>query len=63
MNEIGVGALKPNPGLELLSPFIGVWRTTGSHPLLPGQRLEGRTSFAWHQGGAFVIMHSEMQQP
>jgi len=63
MDEIGAGALKPNPRLQGLSPFIGVWRTEGSHPLMPGQALQGRTSFAWHQGGAFVIMHSEMQQP
>jgi len=63
MPEVGIGALKPNATLKVLSPYIGLWRTTGSHPLMPGQSLEGRTSFAWHQGGAFVIMHSEMQQP
>jgi hypothetical protein len=63
MDEIGTAALKRNSKLELLSPFIGAWRTTGTHPLMPGQALEGRTSFAWHQGGAFVIMHSEMRQP
>src|SRR5687767_13692059 len=55
MDEIGLAALKLNPRLELLSPFIGTWRTTGSHPMMPGQVLQGRTSFAWHQGGAFVI--------
>jgi hypothetical protein len=62
MPEIGVEALQPNPRLEPFSPFIGTWRTEGSHPLMPGQRLQGRTSFAWHAGGAFLIMHSEMEQ-
>ena len=62
MDQIGVAALMPNPRLELLFPFIGTWRTTGSHPMMPGQILRGQTSFAWHLGGAFVIMHSEMEQ-
>jgi hypothetical protein len=62
MPEIGGDALQPNAKLEPFSPFIGTWRTEGRHPLMPGQRLEGRTSFAWHEGGAFVIMHSEMAQ-
>jgi hypothetical protein len=30
---------------------------------MPGQALEGLTSFAWHEGGAFLIMRSEMKQP
>ena len=63
MDEIGGDALRRNPGLEVLAPFLGVWRTSGSHPVMPGQVLEGRISFAWHEGGAFVIMHSEMRQP
>jgi hypothetical protein len=56
-------AMATNPRLEPFSPFIGVWRTMGSHPQMPGQVLEGRTSFDWHEGGAFVIMRSEMRQP
>lgn len=63
MDEIGTDALRRNLRLEPLSPFVGNWRTAGSHPLMPGQALEGRTSFAWHEGGAFVVMHSEMKQP
>lgn len=62
MAVIGAEALQPNPKLKPFSQFIGTWRTRGSHPLMPGQKLEGRTSFAWHAGGAFVIMHSEMEQ-
>jgi hypothetical protein len=30
---------------------------------MPGTVFRGRTSFAWHEGGAFVIMRSEMEQP
>lgn len=63
MPDIGAEALQPNPALEAFTPFIGEWRTAGSHPLMPGQALEGRTSFAWHEGGAFVIMRCEMKQP
>lgn len=60
---IGHEALIPNPALEPLTFLIGTWRTTGAHPLLPGKPLHGRTSFAWHQGGAFLIMHSEIDEP
>lgn len=56
-------AMATNPRIEPFSPFIGVWRTMGSHPQMPGQVLEGRTSFDWHEGGAFVIMHSTIRQP
>lgn len=30
---------------------------------MPGETLRGRTSFAWHEGGAFLIMRSEMDHP
>lgn len=60
---IGIEALKTNPALKNFAAFIGEWKTTGSHPMLPGKTLHGRTSFAWHEGGAFVIMHSEIDEP
>jgi hypothetical protein len=60
---IGGDALIPNSALKSLEAFIGVWQTTGTHPYLPGKTLVGRTSFAWHEGGAFVIMHSEVDEP
>lgn len=63
MTEIGAEARKHNPRLEGLAPFIGTWTTEGSHRLMPGRVLKGRTSFAWHEGGAFVIMHSEIDAP
>ena len=60
---IGLGAQRPNPALEPLAPLMGEWRTTGTHPLLPGTTFHGRTSFAWHEGGAFVLMRSEIDEP
>jgi hypothetical protein len=61
--SIGSEALKPNPELQDLAPLIGEWRTTGSHPLMPDTVFHGRTSFAWHEGGAFLIMRSEIDEP
>lgn len=50
----------PNPALEPLAFLVGDWRTSGSHPAFPGVTLAGRTSFAWHEGGAFLIMRGEV---
>ena len=55
-------AAKPNPALEPFNILIGEWRTVGSHPFLPGKILLGHTSFKWLEGGAFVIMHSSIEQ-
>jgi hypothetical protein len=60
---IGRRARRPNPALAPLAPLLGEWRTTGTHPLLPGTTFHGRTSFAWHEGGAFVLMRSEIDEP
>jgi hypothetical protein len=56
-------ALIPNPGLEAFKPLIGTWATVGRHPMLPGKTLHGRTMFEWHEGGAFVVMRSETDEP
>ncbi len=63
IDTIGHEAAIPNPALEPLSFLIGEWRTEGSHPLLPGKVLRGRTSFAWCDGGAFLVMRSEIDEP
>src|SRR5580765_828613 len=60
---IGPEAQRPNPALEPLRPLVGRWRTTGTHPLVPGTTFHGRTSFAWHEGGAFLLMRSEIDEP
>src|SRR4051794_39391489 len=60
---IGSEAQRPNPALEPLTPLVGEWRTTGTHPLVPGTVFHGRTSFAWHEGGAFLLMRSEIDEP
>ena len=54
---------RPNPELEPLTPLVGRWRTTGTHPLVPGTTFHGRTSFEWYEGGAFVLMRSEIDEP
>jgi hypothetical protein len=56
-------AAKPNPALAPLSVLVGTWKTTGTHPLVPGTTFHGQTSFAWMAGGAFLVMHSEIDEP
>jgi hypothetical protein len=53
----------PNPALEPFGVLIGEWTTVGSHPYMPGVTLHGRTSFEWLEGGAFLIMRSEIDEP
>lgn len=52
----------PNPALEPLSRLVGEWETTGQHPHVPGTIFHGHSSFKWIEGGAFLIMHSEMEE-
>ena len=56
---ISAHARRPNPALQPLAFLVGEWATIGTHPALPGEVLPGRTSFAWAEGGAFLIMRSE----
>ncbi|MBV9231663.1 MAG: hypothetical protein JOZ18_20305 [Chloroflexi bacterium] len=53
----------PNPALKPLSVLVGEWDTVGAHPLIPDTILHGHTSFEWLEGGAFLIMHSEIEEP
>jgi hypothetical protein len=59
----GAKARIANPALEPLGFLVGEWRTEGKHPLVPGETLHGRTSFGWHEGGAFLVMRSEVDHP
>ncbi len=61
--KIGSKALIPNPALKPFAVLIGEWQTSGSHPYLPHTVLHGRTSFEWLEGGAFLIMRSEIDEP
>ena len=56
-------ASKLNPRLQPLSVLVGTWTTVGTHPLVPGKTFHGRTSFDWMEGGAFLVMHSQIDEP
>lgn len=62
-SNIGREALIPNPVLAPFEFLVGEWRTEGAHADLPGNTFHGRTSFAWTDGGAFLTMHSEIDEP
>ena len=52
----------PNPALKPLSVLVGEWDTLGKHRLLP-DTLHGHTSIEWLEGGAFLVMYSEVTEP
>ena len=53
----------PNPALEPFGLLIGRWSTVGTHPLLPDVPLRGQATFEWLEGGAFVVMRTEIEHP
>ena len=53
----------PNPALQPFRVLIGKWNTTGTHGLMPDTILHGRTSFEWLEGGAFLMIRSEIDDP
>jgi hypothetical protein len=55
--------LIPNPALEPFRVLIGNWETTGTHGLFRDTVLHGHTSFEWLEGGAFILMRSEIDDP
>jgi len=62
-DTIGTKALKSNLALKLFEPLVGEWQTTGSHPYFPDTVLHGRTTFGWIEGGAFLLVRSEIDHP
>lgn len=56
----GSKACRPNPALRSLDFLLGDWSTTGTHPAVPNESLPGRTSFTWAEGGAFLVMRSQV---
>ena len=61
--HIGKRALKPNPALKFFEPLVGEWSTTGSHPYFLDAELQGRASIEWIEGGAFLLLRSEIDHP
>lgn len=55
-------AAVPNPALNPFNALIGAWRTAATHPQMPGTVFHGRTWFEWLEGGAFIIMRSEVDE-
>ena len=58
--EIGSKALIPYPALRSFNRLAGERQATGFHPAIPGTTHYGRASFHWHEGGAFLVMHTEI---
>ena len=52
----------PNPALSPFDILIGEWKTIGTHPYFPDTTFHGCTSFKWIEGGAFLMMHSEIDE-
>lgn len=61
--KIGDKASMLNSALKPFEILIGEWQTTGSHPYFPGTTLHGRVSFGWLEGGAFLVVRSEIDHP
>ncbi len=53
----------PNPALEPFRVLIGNWNTTGTHGAVPDTILHGHASFEWLEGGAFLVMRTEIDDP
>ena len=52
----------PNPLLEHFGVLVGEWTMIGKHRLLP-DTLHGHASFKWIEGGAFLMMVWEIDEP
>lgn len=61
--NIGANARKSNPAMKSFEPLIGEWQTTGSHPYFSASELHGRASIEWIEGGAFLLLRSEIDHP
>jgi len=56
-------SFQSNPALDQLAPFLGEWDievTSISSYEDPSAVVRGHSSFAWLEGGAFLIQHSEI---
>ena len=62
-SKVGHEARKPNPALRALEVVVGNWDSVGTHPFVPGKTLHGKAAFEWLEGGAFIVMRSEIDEP
>jgi hypothetical protein len=62
-SQLAREAMIPNPRLAAFTPLVGVWTTVGRHSMMPGVALHGRTAFEWHEGGAFLLVRTEIEEP
>jgi hypothetical protein len=63
MTSPGGKAAKPNPALAPLARLVGRWTYVGTHPMIPDTTLRGRATFEWIEGGAFLRMQTESDDP
>lgn len=48
----------PNPALTDLEALVGEWSVEMAFPADPPTTVRGRASFAWLEGGAFLLMRA-----
>ena len=53
----------PGAKLEPFEALIGEWTMELRHVLLPDTLVHGRTSYAWLEGGRFLIQRSVVDHP
>jgi hypothetical protein len=63
MTSFGDAARIPNAALAPLERLIGTWTTIGSHAQIPDTVLRGRATFEWIEGGAFLKLQMEIDEP
>jgi hypothetical protein len=51
-----------NTAAEALAPLIGAWDTVGTHGMIPGTVLHGRTSFERLEPGGLVLIRSRIHE-
>jgi hypothetical protein len=52
-----------HPTLAHLEALVGAWETEATHPLLPDTTVHGRATFAWLEGGFFLIWRARYDHP
>jgi hypothetical protein len=53
----------PDPALASLNALVGEWSIEGSHPLFPSTTVRGTTTFAWLDGGFFLVQRWSVELP